>query len=85
MQFICPPKLQKKFMIAFWTVPEGLAIVTLLILFMYINTQLLFIPVLACVLTARVDLEHNFINAFAKRVLYYYSAKTYRIMPPVEK
>lgn len=76
--YLCPPKLSKKFLIAFWTVPELLLCLLAVIACVLMHRFfLLSAAVTALILTARFDQEHNLAGWFAVRFRYLRSPKKY--------
>lgn len=79
-KYICPPKLQTKLLLGFWTIPELLIIGFVLIAGFYLLDLLIGVSIGMAVCTARIDLENSLISKVAVRVRYYHQIKTYRNM-----
>ena len=59
-KYLCPPRLQKKFLLWWWTVPELILIATLVVATFYLTSlELLALTLFVAIGAARVDIEHN--------------------------
>lgn len=77
--YICPPKLQVKFLLIFWTVIELLVFFALLCLSFAVDFRILALAFVYLICTARLDLEQSIFQKLFIRFKFYQSAKTFRI------
>lgn len=77
-KYLCPPRLQKKFLLWWWTVPELILIATLVVATFYLTSlELLALTLFVAIGAARVDFEHNLFGALRTRTLYHLFTKTF--------
>ena len=77
-KYLCPPRLQKKFLLWWWTVPELIGIALGAVLVFYLRSPQIF--TLTCFLalgTARFDFENNLFGALKMRTAYQFFTKTF--------
>ena len=71
-KYLCPPRLQKKFLLWWWTVPELILIATLVVATFYLTSlELMTLTLFIAIGAARVDFEHNLFGALRTRTLYH--------------
>lgn len=76
--YLCPPKLSKKFLLAFWTVPEILTALAAVIACVFAHRlEFISIVIAVLILTARFDQEHNLAGWFGVRLTYFRTPKKY--------
>lgn len=79
-KYLCPPRLQKKFLLWWWTVPELIGIALGAVLVFYLRSPQIFM--LTCFLalgTARFDFENNLFGALKMRTAYQLFTKTFSL------
>lgn len=79
-KYLCPPRLQKKFLLWWWTVPELIGIALGAVLVFYLRSPQIF--TLTCFLalgTARFDFENNLFGALKMRTAYQFFTKTFSL------
>lgn len=77
-KYLCPPRLQKKFLLWWWTVPELILIATLVVATFYLTSlELMALTLFIAIGAARVDFEHNLFGALRTRTLYHLFTKTF--------
>lgn len=77
-KYLCPPRLQKKFLLWWWTVPELILIATLVVATFYLTSlELMALTLFIAIGAARVDFEHNLFGALRTRTLYQLFTKTF--------
>lgn len=77
-KYLCPPRLQKKFLLWWWTVPELILIATLVVATFYLTSlELMALTLFVAIGAARVDFEHNLFGALRTRTLYQLFTKTF--------
>lgn len=77
-KYLCPPRLQKKFLLWWWTVPELILIATLVVFTFYLQSlELLALVIFIALGTARLDFENNLFGALRMRTRYQLFTKTF--------
>ena len=77
-KYLCPPRLQKKFLLWWWTVPELILIATLVVIAFYLTSlELIALTLFVALGTARIDFENNLFGALHTRTTYHLFTKTF--------
>ena len=76
--YICPPKLNSTFTLAFWSVPELLTCVAMLIFGVYLDYRLIALSIVCVIGFGRFNGDRSMFKMTYLRLLYHFKTKTYR-------